>query len=270
MHAWSPTSAAAGVASPGPGAPQFFAGHTAGMANTTERLMVAFLAVDAAGAAIAIRHRVAGEPFGVGGSLDVRRPAVVALWGTALVGTDRVNGAGSGPLPLAAQHASADGRALRRRRPVRAGLLGPATVPACGQGAPGRPRGDRHRPGRRAGVVGAGERWTASVRLRQRRRGVQANGTTRPHPRAMRQKPDAAVRRGCPSRLHRRGPAWCRSGREAIEEAVGDGGDADVTRSVSPDRANRRSPCRTAGCRTARSRVARWGAACSGARTATG
>ena len=31
-----------------------------------------------------MKHRVAGEPFGIGASLDVRNPAVVVLWGTAL------------------------------------------------------------------------------------------------------------------------------------------------------------------------------------------
>jgi hypothetical protein len=51
---------------------------------TTKRLLMALLAVDAAGGAVAVKHRVAGEPFGLGGSLDVRTPAVVVLWGTAL------------------------------------------------------------------------------------------------------------------------------------------------------------------------------------------
>ena len=51
---------------------------------TTKRLLIALLAVDAAGGAVAMQHRVAGEPFGIGGSLDVRNPAVVMLWGTAL------------------------------------------------------------------------------------------------------------------------------------------------------------------------------------------
>jgi hypothetical protein len=51
---------------------------------TTKRLLIALLAVDAAGGAVAVKHRVAGEPFGIGGSLDVRTPAVVVLWGTAL------------------------------------------------------------------------------------------------------------------------------------------------------------------------------------------
>jgi hypothetical protein len=51
---------------------------------TTKRLLIALLAVDAAGGAVAMKHRVAGEPFGIGGSLDVRNPAVVMLWGTAL------------------------------------------------------------------------------------------------------------------------------------------------------------------------------------------
>jgi hypothetical protein len=31
-----------------------------------------------------MKHRVAGEPFGIGASFDVRNPAVVVLWGTAL------------------------------------------------------------------------------------------------------------------------------------------------------------------------------------------
>lgn len=59
-------------------------GHTARVEITTKRLLIALLAVDAAGGAVAMKHRVAGEPFGIGGSLDVRNPAVVVLWGTAL------------------------------------------------------------------------------------------------------------------------------------------------------------------------------------------
>ncbi len=51
---------------------------------TTKRLLLALLAVDTAGGAVAVRYRVAGEPLGIGGSLDVRKPVVVALWGTAL------------------------------------------------------------------------------------------------------------------------------------------------------------------------------------------
>jgi hypothetical protein len=58
--------------------------HTALMARRTKILLLALLAVDAVGGAVAVKHRVAGEPFGIGGSLDVRNPAVVALWGTAL------------------------------------------------------------------------------------------------------------------------------------------------------------------------------------------
>lgn len=54
------------------------------MEVTTKRLLIALLAVDAAGGAVAMKYRVAGEPFGIGGSLDVRNPAVVMLWGTAL------------------------------------------------------------------------------------------------------------------------------------------------------------------------------------------
>ena len=59
-------------------------GHTGRVETTPKRLLIALLAVDAAGGAVAMKHRVAGEPFGVGGSLDVRNPAVVVLWGTAL------------------------------------------------------------------------------------------------------------------------------------------------------------------------------------------
>jgi hypothetical protein len=51
---------------------------------TTKRLLIALLAVDATGGAVAMKHRVAGEPFGIGASLDVRNPVVVVLWGTAL------------------------------------------------------------------------------------------------------------------------------------------------------------------------------------------
>jgi hypothetical protein len=51
---------------------------------TTKRLLIALLAVDATGGAVAMKHRVAGEPFGVGASLDVRNPAVVVVWGTGL------------------------------------------------------------------------------------------------------------------------------------------------------------------------------------------
>jgi hypothetical protein len=51
---------------------------------TTKRLLIALLAVDAAGGTVAMKHRVAGEPFGIGASFDVRNPAVVVLWGTAL------------------------------------------------------------------------------------------------------------------------------------------------------------------------------------------
>jgi hypothetical protein len=51
---------------------------------TTKRLLVALVAADATGAAVAMKHRVVGEPFGIGASLDVRNPAVVVLWGTAL------------------------------------------------------------------------------------------------------------------------------------------------------------------------------------------
>lgn len=59
-------------------------GHTAPVEITTKQLLIALLAVDSAGGVVAVRHHVAGEPFGVGGSLDVRNPAVVMLWGTAL------------------------------------------------------------------------------------------------------------------------------------------------------------------------------------------
>jgi hypothetical protein len=59
-------------------------GHTAEVEITTNRLLLALLAVDAMGAAVAMKHRITGEPFGIGASLDVRNPAVVVLWGTAL------------------------------------------------------------------------------------------------------------------------------------------------------------------------------------------
>lgn len=44
----------------------------------------ALVALDLAGAAIAARHRIAGEPLGVGASLDPRSPAVSVFWGTGL------------------------------------------------------------------------------------------------------------------------------------------------------------------------------------------
>ena len=44
----------------------------------------ALVAVDLAGAALAARHRIDGEPLGVGSSLDPRSPAVSAFWGTGL------------------------------------------------------------------------------------------------------------------------------------------------------------------------------------------
>ena len=44
----------------------------------------ALVALDLAGAAVAARHRIAGEPLGVGASLDPRSPAVSAFWGTGL------------------------------------------------------------------------------------------------------------------------------------------------------------------------------------------
>jgi hypothetical protein len=40
--------------------------------------------VDLFGAAAAYRYDIRGEPLGVGRSLDVRRPTVLALWGSAL------------------------------------------------------------------------------------------------------------------------------------------------------------------------------------------
>ena len=54
------------------------------MAISTKALLVSIVVVDTAGATVAVRHRVAGEPFGRGGSLDVRHPVVLALWGTGL------------------------------------------------------------------------------------------------------------------------------------------------------------------------------------------
>ena len=54
------------------------------MTIATGALLSALFVVDAAGAVVAVRHRIAGEPFGIGGSLDVRRPAVLTLWGSGL------------------------------------------------------------------------------------------------------------------------------------------------------------------------------------------
>lgn len=48
------------------------------------RLLAALLLVDSTGAWVAARHRIAGEPLGVGRFLDVRRPAVLLFWGTGL------------------------------------------------------------------------------------------------------------------------------------------------------------------------------------------
>jgi hypothetical protein len=76
---------------------------------STKRLLVAFLAVDAAGGAAAVRHRIVGEPLGIGGSLDVRNPAVLALWGTGL------------SAPIASLGLAA---ALYRRRPQALRMLG--------------------------------------------------------------------------------------------------------------------------------------------------
>lgn len=53
-------------------------------ATDSTGVVAALVAVDLVGAVTAWRHRVAGEPLGVGGSLDVRRPLVLALWGSGL------------------------------------------------------------------------------------------------------------------------------------------------------------------------------------------
>ena len=52
--------------------------------RTARWCFAALVAVDAVGAIVATRHRIAGEPFGVGRSLDPRRPHVSVLWGTGL------------------------------------------------------------------------------------------------------------------------------------------------------------------------------------------
>jgi hypothetical protein len=54
------------------------------MTDRQGRLVAALTAVDTAGAVVAARHRIAGEPFGMGRSLDVRRPAVLFFWGSGL------------------------------------------------------------------------------------------------------------------------------------------------------------------------------------------
>ncbi len=57
-----------------------------------------------------MKHCVAGEPLGIGGSLDVRNPAVVVFWGTAL----------SAPITLLGLATS-----LERHRPQALRILGP-------------------------------------------------------------------------------------------------------------------------------------------------
>lgn len=54
------------------------------MAIRRTQLFATVAALDAAGAVVAARHRVAGEPFGFGGAFDVRRPAVLFWWGSGL------------------------------------------------------------------------------------------------------------------------------------------------------------------------------------------
>lgn len=44
----------------------------------------ALVILDLAGAAVAARHRIAGEPLGVGSSLDPQSAVVSAFWGTGL------------------------------------------------------------------------------------------------------------------------------------------------------------------------------------------
>ncbi len=62
----------------------YYLGQADRMTTSSSKLLAALLAVDAVGAAIAVRDRIAGEPFGIGASLDVRRPAVLIFWGTGL------------------------------------------------------------------------------------------------------------------------------------------------------------------------------------------
>jgi hypothetical protein len=47
-------------------------------------VLAGLVGVDLAGAAVAQRNRVAGEPLGVGASLDVTRPMTLTLWGSGL------------------------------------------------------------------------------------------------------------------------------------------------------------------------------------------
>jgi hypothetical protein len=47
-------------------------------------LLIGLAVVDLIGASVAQRHRVAGEPLGIGARLDVRRPMVLVLWGSGL------------------------------------------------------------------------------------------------------------------------------------------------------------------------------------------
>jgi hypothetical protein len=47
-----------------------------------DQLLAGLVMVDTIGSIVAVRQRVAGEPLGIGASLDVRRPAVLIFWGT--------------------------------------------------------------------------------------------------------------------------------------------------------------------------------------------
>ena len=58
--------------------------HDGRVKISRSRLLAALLAVDAFGAVVAARHRIAGEPFGLGASFDVRRPSVLVFWGSGL------------------------------------------------------------------------------------------------------------------------------------------------------------------------------------------
>src|SRR4051794_37227661 len=54
------------------------------VADVRDGLLATLIVGNLCAGAIAVRHGVRGEPLGVGGSLDVRRPLVVACWGTGL------------------------------------------------------------------------------------------------------------------------------------------------------------------------------------------
>jgi plasmid stability protein len=58
--------------------------HARVVEDRRRRILEALVIVDTAGAVVAARHRIAGEPLDIGGSLDVRNPLVLVFWGSGL------------------------------------------------------------------------------------------------------------------------------------------------------------------------------------------